>query len=758
HYYGGFLLLAHGAYLILARPGLGTWKRWLLSMGAIGAIFIPWLPGFLAQFFNLWLHPDYWPGTLDLWTIIQRLFASFSFGAAASSPVLLLALGAVFLAALVIAWLRRQREVGASGELFLLLYLLVPVLIVYAISAQNPKFAERYLLIVTTPFYLLLARGLGAALAWRHGVGIVGRWVAGAALAGFLSASLVGVWQVYTSPAYAKDDHRGAIAYITERSQPGDVILLVRDTYQSFQYYYRGDLPWAGIDPGPSLANAAEQLREATTGHQRVWTLLWQDHVVDPTGAVVGLLQREGLELPIEHSFSGVRLRLFTLPANPRFDGLPAQPLPALFGGQIELLGYDLKGSITAGGEVNVALYWRLREEVKEDLQLHLAVKDAAGQEWGLVDARPAGYWLPTQRWPADTVIRGTVDIPIAPGAPPGEYHLEAALYPVASLQDLPVARPGVATPSPRLTFGSLQVERPSTPLSLGALGIAEPQEVAFGPPDGREPVLRLLGRGPIGGAVQPGQSLPISLFWETTSPLTNDYAIILRLVDQNGKIDAETRSPTIPGYPASQWSVSDPLEGRYTLVPRAQASPGPHQLQLLVEGLVPSGSAREQNSVTIGQVNLLERPRLLTEPNIAYRQPALLGGEIAFLGYDLALPASGVSSGATVPITLYWRADSEMDRSYKVFVHLLAADGHLVTQSDGVPAEWSLPTTAWLLGEYVIDRHQLAIPSTTASGSYQIVVGMYNAETGQRLSISPPSEALTEDRLILKNAVVTVR
>jgi hypothetical protein len=48
------------------------------------------------------------------------------------------------------------------GELFLIFYAIVPLLIVYAITASNPKFAERYMIIISPAFYLVLARGLAA--------------------------------------------------------------------------------------------------------------------------------------------------------------------------------------------------------------------------------------------------------------------------------------------------------------------------------------------------------------------------------------------------------------------------------------------------------------------------------------------------------------------------------------------------------------------------------------------------------------------
>ena len=75
--------------------------------------------------------------------------------------------------------------------------------------------------------------------------------------------------------------------------------------------------------------------------------------------------------------------------------------------------------------------------------------------------------------------------------------------------------------------------------------------------------------------------------------------------------------------------------------------------------------------------------------------------------------------------VTLYWFALSEMDRDYNSYAHLIDARGNVVAQHDGLPDQGLTPTTRWLPGEIIADRHALALRDIT-SGEYRLAAGMY--------------------------------
>ncbi|MGH2592699.1 MAG: hypothetical protein ACRDGG_04230, partial [Anaerolineae bacterium] len=98
--------------------------------------------------------------------------------------------------------------------------------------------------------------------------------------------------------------------------------------------------------------------------------------------------------------------------------------------------------------------------------------------------------------------------------------------------------------------------------------------------------------------------------------------------------------------------------------------------------------------------------------------------------------------------VTLYWQARAETTTAYKVFVHILDSEGHLVAQADAVPVNGSRPTTGWLPREVITDQYIIALPGELPAGQYQIVVGLYDSETGARLKTSRGSEVIVLTKL----------
>jgi hypothetical protein len=95
-------------------------------------------------------------------------------------------------------------------------------------------------------------------------------------------------------------------------------------------------------------------------------------------------------------------------------------------------------------------------------------------------------------------------------------------------------------------------------------------------------------------------------------------------------------------------------------------------------------------------------------------------------LGSDL--DPERVRPGETLRVALYWKALSDMDIPYTVFVHLLGADGQVVSGHDGEPVGGARPTTGWVPGEYITDLHEVEIPDSLSAGDYVLEVGLYDA------------------------------
>lgn len=130
-----------------------------------------------------------------------------------------------------------------------------------------------------------------------------------------------------------------------------------------------------------------------------------------------------------------------------------------------------------------------------------------------------------------------------------------------------------------------------------------------------------------------------------------------------------------------------------------------------------------------------------------------------AQFGEAIMLKGAGVQGEALRPgdvlgVTLFWETAAPLETRYKVFLHLLDAQGNLVAQRDSEPGGGSLPTTAWSPGETVVDNHGVLLPADLPPGAYDLVVGLYDAaDPAARLPVRRGE--LTSDTLPLTTITV---
>jgi hypothetical protein len=120
---------------------------------------------------------------------------------------------------------------------------------------------------------------------------------------------------------------------------------------------------------------------------------------------------------------------------------------------------------------------------------------------------------------------------------------------------------------------------------------------------------------------------------------------------------------------------------------------------------------------------------------------------------YDATIELEGYrwrTTGPRLQVTLQWKALRNPTANYKVFVHLLNADGAVVAQSDAIPCNWQCPTTQWQAGDVISDQATLSL-NTLPPGEYRIAAGLYAEDTLERLSTrGPDGEQYPNDYFIL--------
>ncbi|MBI4770702.1 MAG: WD40 repeat domain-containing protein, partial [Chloroflexi bacterium] len=115
-------------------------------------------------------------------------------------------------------------------------------------------------------------------------------------------------------------------------------------------------------------------------------------------------------------------------------------------------------------------------------------------------------------------------------------------------------------------------------------------------------------------------------------------------------------------------------------------------------------------------------REREFVPPPVAVEVGATFGGQIKLWGYDL------VREGNRLELKVQWGAVVRPEKDYKFFLHLLGTDEQPLAQTDGMPRNYTYPTSQWLAGEVVSDTLALDLTGVPP-GEYRLAPGWYDPQ-----------------------------
>lgn len=229
---------------------------------------------------------------------------------------------------------------------------------------------------------------------------------------------------------------------------------------------------------------------------------------------------------------------------------------------------------------------------------------------------------------------------------------------------------------------------------------------------------------------VEQGQPLSFDIRWAATAAPGADYDYCMNLIAPGGAVAQQECVPISPDWPTSRWGANEVARSAHTF----RADPFLPQAEYRVTVTLRNRQTGTQvgEPIELDSVQVNAQPRVFTPPAPQHLVTARFGPSIQLDGYDLA------QDGETVDLTLYWGTARRLDRSYKVFVHAVdTATGEMVAQYDAAPRNWAYPTTWWEAGEFITDPIELALPDVKGR-NIQLLVGLYDEQTGERLSITP--------------------
>ena len=242
--------------------------------------------------------------------------------------------------------------------------------------------------------------------------------------------------------------------------------------------------------------------------------------------------------------------------------------------------------------------------------------------------------------------------------------------------------------------------------------------------------------------SVRRGTPLQLTLCWQSLAEMDRDYTVFVHLFGRGDRpIGQEDTYPGGGNAPTTEWLPGQIICDRYEVlvVPEAKAPSigavdvGVYDLDTQERLAAYDRDMRPMEQVLLSPFKVdTWAPHQYDIENEVYFD---LGAEVRLVGYRIERE---VDEGESVlKVALYWRARVVPASDYTVFVHLLDADDRLIAQHDGQPVGSDYPTSFWDEGETVKDEHVLALPGDFKAGEYHLRVGMYRADTGQRLDVT---------------------
>jgi len=242
------------------------------------------------------------------------------------------------------------------------------------------------------------------------------------------------------------------------------------------------------------------------------------------------------------------------------------------------------------------------------------------------------------------------------------------------------------------------------------------------------------------------GDWLVTAVTWRAAAGPPADLLACVDLIDDGGRSAQQECYPLSDDWPADRWQDGEIVHEDYPLQIDPFLPPGPYGVSLSLRDAATDQPLGQPAAVGAVAVNAL--PRDFDPPPDA-ASLATWRDEITLVGHRL------LETPNALRIELHWRAEAPMDSSYKLFVHVTdRATGALVAQEDRVPGNWARPTHWWETGEYVAELIELP-PIADAAGGYDVWVGWYDPDSGERLPISQtaPDQVVVDNRLLLAGA-----
>jgi hypothetical protein len=208
-------------------------------------------------------------------------------------------------------------------------------------------------------------------------------------------------------------------------------------------------------------------------------------------------------------------------------------------------------------------------------------------------------------------------------------------------------------------------------------------------------------------------------LWWSDVPP--SAATLTLQLVNSQGETGHAETFPLSARLPPHEWNGPELIRDRYAVLIPPDLLPGTYAWRAQIETYA--------SRLDLGVLEVYVPERRYEIPQDILQVGQTLDRAVHLAGFQ----AGDLVPGQPLQVTLYWQAREKTQTSYKVFVQLLSDQNVVVAQSDAIPAQWTRLVPGWLPPEVIEDPHTLWLPADMSPGTYRLVSGLYEPETGRR-------------------------
>ena len=140
--------------------------------------------------------------------------------------------------------------------------------------------------------------------------------------------------------------------------------------------------------------------------------------------------------------------------------------------------------------------------------------------------------------------------------------------------------------------------------------------------------------------------------------------------------------------------------------------------------------------------------------------QAASFASGASLRGFYIANPQPNqqgqvVLTEGSLDLSLYWQVDHPTQSPLTVFTQLIDPSGFRRGGQDNQPVWGTYPTTDWQPGERITDKYHLSLEPDSPPGVYQIWVGLYDPQTGERVMVIDDEGQPVADHMVLSVPII---